>query len=74
MEEINFYVGLTERLNRGAVKGIVWLEIIRGSHKCLSRQFGTSVPDWAIFYTLGYFLKLLAINNLPKSPTFLCKF
>ena len=28
-------------------------------------------PDWAIFCTLGYFLKPLASINLPKSPTFL---
>ena len=28
-------------------------------------------PDWAIFLTLGNFLKLLATINLAKSPTFL---
>ena len=27
-------------------------------------------PDWAIFWTLGKFLKPLATINLPKSPTF----
>ena len=31
-------------------------------------------PDWAIFWTLGNFLKPLATINLPKSPTFLGKF
>ena len=31
-------------------------------------------PDWAIFWTLGNFLKPLATINLPKSPTFLCNF
>ena len=25
-------------------------------------------PDWAIYYTLGNFLKPLATANLPKSP------
>ena len=28
-------------------------------------------PDWAIYWTLGKFLKPLAPINLPKSPTFL---
>ena len=28
-------------------------------------------PDWAIYRTLGNFLKPLAAINLPKSPTFL---
>ena len=28
-------------------------------------------PDWAIYWTLGNFLKPFATNNLPKSPTFL---
>ena len=27
-------------------------------------------PDWAIYWTLGYFLKPLAKINSPKSPTF----
>ena len=27
-------------------------------------------PDWAIFWTLGHFLKPVAAINLPKSPTF----
>ena len=31
-------------------------------------------PDWAIYGTLGYFLKPLATINLPKSPTFLGNF
>ena len=31
-------------------------------------------PDWAIICTLGYFLKLLATINLPRSPTFLSNF
>ena len=31
-------------------------------------------PDWAIYLTLGKFLKPLAIINLPKSPTFLGNF
>ena len=31
-------------------------------------------PDWAIFCTLGNFLKPLATINLPKSPTFLGNF
>ena len=31
-------------------------------------------PDWAIFCTLGTFLKPLAPINLPKSPTFLGNF
>ena len=31
-------------------------------------------PDWAIYWTLGNFLKPLATINLPKSPTFLDKF
>ena len=31
-------------------------------------------PDWAIFWTLGKFLKPLATINLPKSPTFLDNF
>ena len=31
-------------------------------------------PDWAIFCTLGKFLKPLATINLPKSPTFLGNF
>ena len=30
--------------------------------------------DWAIYWTLGKFLKPLAIINLPKSPTFLGNF
>ena len=31
-------------------------------------------PDWAIYWTLGNFLKDLATINLPKSPTFLGNF
>ena len=31
----------------------------------------TYLPDWAIFCTLGNFLKPLATIILPKSPTFL---
>ena len=31
-------------------------------------------PDWAIYWTLGNFLKPLAAINLPKSPTFLVNF
>ena len=31
-------------------------------------------PDWAIYWTLGKFLKPLATINLPKSPTFLDNF
>ena len=31
-------------------------------------------PDWAIYFTLGNFLKPLARINLPKSPTFLRNF
>ena len=31
-------------------------------------------PDWAIYWTLGYFLKPLEAINLPKSPTFLGNF
>ena len=30
--------------------------------------------DWAIYWTLGKFLKPLAIINLPKSPTFIGNF
>ena len=31
-------------------------------------------PDWAIYWTLGEFLKSLATINLPKSPIFLDNF
>ena len=31
-------------------------------------------PDWAIYWTLGNFLKPLAIIDLPKSPTFFGNF
>ena len=31
-------------------------------------------PDWAIYWTLGYFLKPLPTINLSKSPTFLGNF
>ena len=31
-------------------------------------------PDWAIYWTLGSFLKPLATNNLPKSLTFFGNF
>ena len=31
-------------------------------------------PDWAIYWTLGKFLKLLATINLPESTTFLGNF
>ena len=31
-------------------------------------------PDWAIYWTLGNFLKPLPTINLPKSPTFLGNF
>ena len=31
-------------------------------------------PDWAIWWTLGNFLRPLATINLPKSPTFLGNF
>ena len=31
-------------------------------------------PDWAIFWTLGHFLKSLAAINLPNSLTFLGNF
>ena len=31
-------------------------------------------PDWAIYWTLGNFLKPLATINLPKSPPFLGNF
>ena len=31
-------------------------------------------PDWAIYWTLGYFSKPLATIYLPKSPTFLGNF
>ena len=40
-----------------------------------SGQLVTSVcPDWAIYWTLGIFLKPLAIINLPKSSTLLDNF
>ena len=31
-------------------------------------------PYWAIYWTLGHFLKPLVTINLPKFPTFLGKF
>ena len=31
-------------------------------------------PDWAIYWTLGHFLKPLATFNLSKSPTFFMQF
>ena len=34
----------------------------------------TSVTDWAIYCTLGNFLKPVATINLPKMPTFLGNF
>ena len=34
----------------------------------------TVCPDWAIYWTLGNFLKPLATINLSKSPTFLSNF
>ena len=34
----------------------------------------TSVTRWAIYWTLGNFLKPLTTINLPKSPTFLGNF
>ena len=37
-------------------------------------RFQSVWPDWAIYWTLGNFLKPLAAINLPKSPTFLRKF
>ena len=47
------------------------------SHKESSLWLEPVWPDWAIYWTLGNFLKPLATINLPKSPTFLgnfCKF
>ena len=38
------------------------------------RYSGSVWTDWAIFCTLGKFLKPLATTNLPKSPTFLGNF
>ena len=38
------------------------------------RRRWTVWPDWAIYWTLGNFLKPLAAINLPKSPTFLGNF
>ena len=35
------------------------------------RVLGTVWPGWAIYWTLGNFLKPLATNNLPNSSTFL---
>ena len=32
------------------------------------------LPDWAIFWTLGHFLKPLAAINLPRSRTFVGNF
>ena len=40
----------------------------------LRRRYLPVWPDWAIYWTLGNFLKPLATINLPKSPTFLGKF
>ena len=38
------------------------------------RPLETVWPDWAIYWTLGKFLKPLATTNLPKSPTVLSNF
>ena len=38
------------------------------------RRCWTEWPDWAIYCTLGIFLKPLATMNFPESPTFLGNF
>ena len=42
--------------------------------KFLAHYQGTVRPDWAIFWTLGNFLKPLATINLPQNPTFFGNF
>ena len=62
-------------------------EIVRPSDKCILTTFLLIFwhhsshpsrhpvwPDWAIYWTLGNFLKTLATFNLPKSFTFLGNF
>ena len=49
----------------------LFFEILQNAHAfCLH----TVWPDWAIYWTLGKFLKPLATINLPKSLTFLGNF
>ena len=56
------------------------IRTITGSNRCNawdSNQCGRMeavCPDWAIYWTMGHFLKPLAAINLPKSPTFLGNF
>ena len=55
-------------------RDILWkFNAYASSTSCLI-QLQAVWPDWAIYWTLGYFLKPLATINLPKSPTFLGNF
>ena len=49
-----------------------WIKIIL--NKMAPRELRPVWPDFAIYWTLGNFLRPLATINLPKSPTFLRKF
>ena len=53
----------------------VWPKCCSDVCKCKLLSLSKSVwPDWAIYYTLGNFLKPLETINLPKPPTFLGNF
>ena len=57
------------KVERGMIRGYQWI--------LLSGWWGGPQPvwpDWAIYWTLGNFLKPLATINLPKSPTFFGNF
>ena len=47
------------------------LKIMHQSLTVINGTLHSVWPDWAIFLTLGYFLRPLATINLPKSLTFL---
>ena len=70
----NFLMGAPVKF---AYMPIVRIFKIRHSTENLATFWGTNSdcqavwPDWAIYWTLGKFLKPLATINLPKSPTFL---
>ena len=63
-------------------KAIVYLDTYMAHVRCMINNCHSPFngwlepvwPDWAIYWTLGNFLKPLATINLPKSPTFLGNF
>ena len=72
---IAFVIGNVELLIRKPGFCFVLILVIHYYHQgSLKFNLSSVWPDWAIYWTLGDFLKPLATINLPKYPTFLGNF